>query len=275
MPDQNRKEAHEIESLGEYKNADDTDEEGKMPLEDFCNVIRVVEGLPEEGDEFCAISLNVEPKTPLPPGMVGAVIKRGEDPMITRLTELERRNEQIMQKNQQIISHCRLLEIKQDGMLLVMTLVEYINVLQEAALEHAGLAARFSRFSEVFRSKDSDATSRLKNSVLYQKFALLTEHPFPGMARFRNTEAHPMVPLDEASILAFRVPKSCQIWKQSNSAPVIPLNPTEEEEILALEHEVMLKTIDHIFNAKTALAKIKAVPEAVAVLEEKLRENIE
>ena len=96
-------------------------------------------------------------------------------------------------------------------MKLVMALVEYINVLQEAALEQAGLADRFSRFSEVFKSMDSDAISRLKESHLYQKFAPLTEHPFPGMARFRNTEAHPTVSLDEASILAFRVPKSCQV----------------------------------------------------------------
>ena len=32
----------------------------------------------------------------------------------------------------------------------------------------------------------------------------------------------------------------------------------------------MLKKIDHIFNAKTALAKLEAVPEAVAILKEKL-----
>ena len=256
MSDHFGKEAHEKEKAQNYKSSNDGDDDGKdIEMENFRNGVIFVVGSPEEASEFCEIKLNVDPSKPLPAGSIGAVVlgSSSGDPfqeIFQRLDRLERENNEMRMQ----------LKMKVDGRLLVASLVEYVNHLQQVVIEEAGLDQLGCRFAAIFNNGTEDDKVKLKAVPLFNPVSRLMKAPFASVATYRNTDAHPSIPFQDALLMAPGLQNSCTAWRSLHPPrPVDAARKTEED----LAWDLVMS----VEGAIQRLEEIQASTEVKAILE--------
>ena len=256
MSDHFGKEAYEKEKAQNYKSCSDGDDDGKdIEMENFRNGVILGVGSPEEASEFCEIKMNVDPSKPLSAGSIGAVVlgSSNSDPfqeIFQRLDLLERENNEMRMK----------LKMKVDGRLLVASLVEYVNHLQQVVIAQAGLDHFGCRFAAIFGNGTDDDKKKLKAVPLFNSVSRLMKYPFASVAMYRNTDAHPNIPFQDALLMAPSLQNACTAWRSLHQPrPVDAAEKTEED----LAWDLVLS----VEGAIQRLEDIQASTEVKAILE--------
>ncbi len=204
--------------------------------------------IPEGDQDFCHIHCNVDPKEPIPEGAVGGYIAEGE----------------MLQVFKEVLENLRDINLHQRGPHFIALISEYGNRLQEIALRKVGLQVR--RVEEAKTKEPSEKYLMLCNNEFFQHISQHFDDDFAQINAFRNRNAHPCEPLDEAETMAIELKQICFKWEAAH--PVIdtitPRDPLWRD----------LKLVKGVKLSIEKLEKLKADPVARRMIEKNFYRSI-